>query len=202
MQDFNPEWLALIPRLLSSEGRLAVFHDPQQNLRTSEVAPVDLETLLELPPALELESVRRVPQATLDWIHQTLGVRYDQAIAFDAPSPRIVEVGWENPLHAAFGQELSNLIESGISPDRLLVVSLHSRNHSKLRLEGLPAAWSNAWKPGMVRVDSVLRLKGLEADIVLVTDWKESDLRDPVMRRRLLVAATRTRNRLVLFKES
>jgi hypothetical protein len=195
-QDFRPGWWPLVEGFLDRpcEGGLTVFYDSRQNL---------LHRPASIPPGLPVfrlgVSVRNT-RSIVDWIRRRTGWELSaDPLCPEGEPPK--ERTWREPREQIrfLREDVSELSGAGIDLDRVLVVSCADQESSGLRdLPGdLPVGWSSppdGWKPGRVNVDSALRARGLEADVVIL-----SDLRADTPKDRVYAAATRARHRLIVY---
>ncbi|MNN77840.1 hypothetical protein D3C81_1943380 [compost metagenome] len=90
-----------------------------------------------------------------------------------------------------------------VLPDQETAVSLHA--YCEQNLEGSfrkmsMSAHIDLAKKYLVHFTSVLHVKGLEFDVVLLPMIEQYDLSQPVFRNRLYVGCTRARQRLVMSR--
>ena len=202
-QDFPASWWPLIESILSPDGKLMVCLDPLQDLRgTWEGLPRSLDAV----HPVHLDSVRRIPVVVQAWLGEALGEAWEAHPDLDPNGGLVEEHAWTTPeQQKVLVQEVldSLTITEGIDPARILVVSLRARQH---------AAWGTGLRQGRwvqdrgfvprrhVRMDTTLRSKGLEADVVVIPDLdrQASDYVTKLLPR-LRVAASRTTSRLVVL---
>ena len=198
-QDFRPRWWPLVEGFLEHPGRdsFTVFLDSRQNLFNRELRlPPDL-------PVFRLSISVRNTRSIVDWIRKRTGFELaSDPLCPEGETPQVRR--WRDPRDqiALLRQDLQELEHSGIDPDRILVVTCRGRDLSGLAdlPEGIIAGWSGSpatWRPGLVRIDSALRVRGLESDVVIL-----ADLSPEIPAERIYAAATRARHRLIVYEKS
>jgi len=196
-QDFRPRWWSLVEGFLEHPGRdsFTVFLDSRQNLFGREVRlPPDL-------PVFRLSISVRNTRSIVDWIRSRTGFELaSDPLCPEGEAPQVRR--WRDPLDqvALLAKDLQELGTSGIDPDRILVATCRGRDSSGLAAlpESYPAGWSGfpvSWHPGLVRIDSALRVRGLESDVVIL-----ADLSPEIPSERIYAAATRARHRLIVYE--
>ncbi|HNY31397.1 MAG TPA: NERD domain-containing protein/DEAD/DEAH box helicase [Fibrobacteria bacterium] len=198
-QDFHPQWWPLVDGFLEqpSEGSLTVFLDSRQNL---------LHRPRSLPPDLPLFhlsiSVRNT-RSIVEWIHARTGWELaSDPLCPQGEPPRIRQ--WKTPAEQALflREDLREFARQGIQPHRVLVVSCRDRESSGLSLlpSDLEAGWSSppdTWRSDRANIDSALRTRGLESDVVILADVEPGTSAE-----RIYAGATRARHRLVVYERA
>lgn len=196
-QDFRPEWWPLVEGFLETpfSDSLTVFFDPRQNLFGRSLAlPKDL-------PVFRLSVSVRNTRAIVDWITRRTGIE----LAADPLCPQgeePVHRPWKSPREQRdlLRGDLNELLAAGIEKEQILVVACRGREHSGLHEppQGVPCGWSSppdTWRPGRVNIDTAVRAKGLEADVVILTDVEKGTSPD-----RIYAGATRAKHRLFVYE--
>jgi hypothetical protein len=196
-QDFRPEWWPLVEGFLETPftDSFTIFFDPRQNLFDRALAlPKDL-------PVFRLTVSVRNTRAIVDWIAKR--TRFE--LSSDPLCPQgeePVHRRWKQPADqsALLHEDLRELLVAGIEKERILVVACRSREHSGLREppHGVPCGWSSppdTWRPGRVNIDTAVRAKGLEADVVILVDVEKNTAAD-----RIYAGATRAKHRLFVYE--
>lgn len=198
-QDFRPEWWPLVDGFLDHPGEdgLTVFLDSRQNLlgRPKSI-PREL-------PLFHLSVSVRNTAAIVEWIQQRTGWE----LAADPLCPQGVPPrvrSWKTPSEQALflRDDLAGFAREGIEPGRILVVSCRDRESSGLwpLPPGIPAGWSSSpegWQENRANIDTALRTRGLESDVVILCDLEPSTPAD-----RIYAGATRARHRLLVYERA
>jgi hypothetical protein len=196
-QDFRPRWWPLVEGFLErpGEGSLTVFFDPRQNLfRRRIVLPPGL-------PVFRLSVSVRNTRSIVEWIRGRTGVELQSDPLCPLGEPPKVR-RWRDPrdqIHF-LREDLQELAAAGIETDRILLVTCLDRDGSAL--SSPPADLALGWtsppsthRPGLVALDSALRVRGLESDVVVLLDVSPE-----VPVERIYAAATRARHRLLVYE--
>lgn len=207
-QDFENGWLDTALKLLKDRenGIVRFFYDSAQTLYERNVLG---NPKINAMPVMVLPCGYRSTRKILDWICSETDIRipcYD-----NTPLGKDVDVRfYTDPSRQAemLEKEVERLRKKKVDPKDILVVSLHSRNHSGLKaLESEIFKWSNvneSLDSQRINIVSARRYKGLDSRVVILCDMTASQ-NDPGFpysdAHLLLVAATRAREHLVVFKE-
>ena len=198
-QDFRPEWWPLVEGFLERPfaDSFTIFFDPRQNLFGRSLAlPKDL-------PLFRLTVSVRNTAAIVDWIARRTG--FDLSAdplcpEGEAPIRRV----WKDPREQRdlLRADLADLLAAGIEKERILVVTCRGRDHSGLEdpPPGVPCGWSSppdTWRPGRINIDTAVRAKGLEADVVVLADVEPGTSPD-----RIYAGATRAKHRLFVYERA
>ena len=196
-QDFRPEWWPLVEGFLESPGAdsLTIFFDPRQNLFDRSLAlPKDL-------PVFRLSVSVRNTCAIVDWIARRTGIELSaDPLCPEGEAPTLRT--WVSPgdQREMLRADLADLLQAGIEKERILVVTCRGREHSGLMdpPHGTPCGWSSppdTWRPGRINIDTAVRAKGLEADVVILADVEAGTSPD-----RIYAGATRAKHRLFVYE--
>lgn len=171
-QDFKQSWLMCLESMLTKDGELYFFADPNQNLFNS-----DLDSLLEMPVSKHrlTKNLRNtseinqwlndcVPEANLkSMLKGGLPVRY---------------FSWETPVQEKrlIESEIGRLVSQGISPRRITILSPHRLEKSSLaglkKIKEWPLVKVGGPMHNGVQFGTIRSFKGLEADIVFLIGIK------------------------------
>lgn len=207
-QDFENVWLDTVLKLLKNPktGVVRFFYDPAQRLYSRDVLG---NRTINAMPVMVLPCGFRSTRRILDWVRKETDIRipcYD-----NTPLGKNVEVRYyTNPEDqmAMLEREIDKLRAKKIDKKDILVLSMHSRKYSGIKnLANDDFKWSDvndSLSNQRINVVSVRRYKGLDSRIVILCDMKDLKsnpgfpYHDPHL---LLVAATRAREHLIVFKE-
>lgn len=207
-QDFENGWLDTALGLLKDRecGTVRFFYDPAQTLYARDVLG---NTTINAMPVMVLPCGYRSTRKILDWICFETDIRipcYD-----NTPLGKDVEVRFYTDAREQkemLEREIERLRKKKVDSKDILVVSMHSRNHSGLKdIASERFKWSgvNESLDGQkINIVSARRYKGLDSRVVILSDMtaSQSDPGFPYSESHLLlVAATRAREHLIVFKE-
>lgn len=202
-QDFAPEWWPVLERLLAPDGSLGIFLDPLQDLRGTGGEP---PTSLGFQEPIHLDSVRRIPIPIQDWITQQCDETWEAHPELQLDSGELGVIPWATPAHQK--QALQDLLDrllgtEAIPPERILICSLRAQDQCPWAHGLEPARWASnhGFSPRKhVRIETAMRAKGLEADIVIIPNLERTaaDYQDKLLPR-LRVAASRATGRLFVL---
>ncbi len=207
-QDFENGWLDTALKLLKDRegGTVRFFYDPAQTLYARDVLG---NATINAMPVMVLPCGYRSTRKILDWICSETDIRipcYD-----NTPLGKDVEVRFYTDAQKQtemLRKEVERLQKKKVEPKDILVVSLHSRKHSGLKdIDSETFKWSNVNESldgQKINIVSARRYKGLDSRVVILCDMTASQ-NDPGFpysdSHLLLVAATRAREHLIVFKE-
>lgn len=168
-QDFRPEWLALLERLLGDpdDGRLLVVADEAQDLYDREF---DLPGDADRWATCELVSNCRNAVGIARLLRRHLGGPAAPAVAPEAIALRFVPVteGDESAVAEAVGEVLGELLDDDQrDPERLAVLTVASALRDHLHDAVGLVRWEDR-EGGGVLGENVHRVKGLERDTVIL----------------------------------
>ncbi len=198
-QDFQPEWWPLVEGFMEhpSEDSFTIFMDSRQNLlHRPKALPPDM-------PVFHLSISVRNTRAIVAWIHARTGWELaSDPLCPEGEAPRVRP--WKTPAEQVLflRQDLQEFARQGIQPNRVLVVSCRDKATSGLSIlpMDLPAGWSSppqVWRIDRANIDSALRTRGLESDVVILADVEPDTASD-----RIYAGATRARHRLVVYERA
>jgi hypothetical protein len=201
-QDLEPGWVELLTGLLADPERdpALLLEDPSQSLYRQVQHRFGTRWRLDLNLRQHPAIRRQVWLACPDcgWAPPEPGPE-DGAVRLLASSPG----GWRRDLAA----ELNRLAREGIRPDQVLILSPHRLERLGLRdgqelgpwLLNVAADWWEGDRASRVRVGTVHRFKGLEADVVL---YLEPAYRSEQTARLAYTAYSRARHRLIVLGQA
>ena len=200
-QGFRPDWWPAVEGMLEApdEGRLVVFFDPNQDIYEGGPAKS-----LELSPARLCWNCRNTGHIAR-FAHAVIGTEAE--LRRGAPEGAEVELisvksDYENQNEVR--RILHRLLdEEGLRPDQIVILSTFSRARSPLakagRLGSVTLCPLDAEPlPNQVRFGSLHQFKGLESDVVILTDVHAGDPNSSP--RHIYVAASRARHLLTVVQ--
>lgn len=205
-QDFRPEWLPQLLRLLHPDGRAWWLEDPQQNLYGRPRA--------ELPGWVELHSDTnyRSPQDILSGLRR-LGLVPPSVEAGSPLGGAEVDILVYEDTRGMIDQTKKALAQglvAGFKREQMAVVTWRGREHSRLlgydqigphRLRRFTGHYDLLGKPlyteGDILAETVYRFKGQAAPYIVLTEI-DFDVCDETALRKLFVGATRATMKLTL----
>lgn len=205
-QDFAPEWWSILERLLAPDGSLGIFLDPLQDLRGVGGNP---PATLGFHDPIRLDAVRRIPIPIQDWIMEQCGETWEAHPELQLDSGELAVLPWETPevqkqvLQALLDRLLG---QEAIPPERILICSLRAQDQCPWSRGLEPARWAanHGFSPRKhVRIETAMRAKGLEADVVIIPNLERTapDYQDKLLPR-LRVAASRSTGRLFVLEQA
>lgn len=205
-QDFQPEWAQAVLRLVRPDGRALWLEDPTQNLYR--------RTAVELPGWVTMRSpVNYRSPHVLVTLANTLGLSdapIEAGSAVHGFDPTLETYSDEATLVEKTSAAVAALVAAGHAPADIAVISWHGRERSRVidtpTLGGQPTRrftgrftddGEAVFSDGELQLETLFRFKGQAADCVVITEVDFDEWTEEV-RRRLFVAMTRARLRVVL----
>jgi hypothetical protein len=209
-QDFNNNDLRLIRHLCHDSTRILWMRDSLQHLnKYREMADFPARVTLHMPENY------RTARAIVDQINQYLEL--PQPMISMSPCqgqiPEIINVSSTGALLDATGQAVARYLEAGYRLDQILVLSWEGMQKSRLLSLDRLADYSlhrftgtydeqqrQVYTQGDLRLETVYRFKGLDADVVIFAELPLHQLTtDAYNRNKFYVGMTRARQRLTLI---
>jgi superfamily I DNA/RNA helicase len=178
-QDFSPAWLAFLEQLLDPDGprRLLVVADDAQNLYDRGFRPPSSEDGWAV--AQLVHNCRNVHEIA------TILRRYLDGAKAPMIGPESLGVTWSRAddqaqVTAAVNAQLVDLLESEErDPEHIVVATFSTAVRDALRAELQLVRWEDR-SPTQVACENVHRIKGLEADCVLLAS-PTADVKDALL---------------------
>ena len=200
-QDFRPDWWPAVEGLLRQPGGgcLVVFFDPLQNLY--EGGPAES---LEVSPARLTFNCRNTANIAR-FASAVIGAEVSlKPAAPEGAEVELIRVKTDEEIVAEVRRVLHRLLhDEGLSAEQIVVLSTLSRERSPLaragRLGDVTLAPLQADPlPGQVRFGSLHQFKGLESDVVILTDVRAGEPNSSPTH--IYVGASRARHLLVVVE--
>lgn len=205
-QDFRPEWLPNLIRLLKPEGRAWWLEDPMQNLYG--------RTKMDLPGWVELHSDTnyRSPQDILASLRQLALVpsSVEAGSPLDGSEMEILTYADTRGMIDQTKKALTQGLTAGFKRPQMAIVTWRGREHSHLlgfdqigphKLKSFTGQYDLLGNPifgeGDILTETVYRFKGQAAPYVVFTEI-DFDAYDESTMRKLFVGATRATMKLTL----
>ena len=198
-QDFASGWWTVVEDCLRdrAEGRLVVFHDPDQDIfgRGAQIPAFDTR----FPLYLNFRNTRRIGEALNKLANSEL---IPHPGAPEGEAPGVHPQGSPGPTLRRLSDLVADLAnKQGVAPDQITVLTPRSKRNSLLagarELGGHPLATDPLHRTGAVLHTTIGKFKGLESDVVILCDVDPTEPRSD--RRARYVAASRARHRLFVF---
>ncbi|HOB35176.1 MAG TPA: AAA family ATPase [Bacillota bacterium] len=196
-QDFRPHWFQCLAAMIKEDGEFYVFADPSQNI--FNVDPAGLEAL----PASRFRltvNLRNSASVCQRWIQPLSAARVRLGLK-DCGEVHFHSWSTDSQQRRMLEREIRRLLERGIQPRRITILSPHRRENSCLAgvdsLAGCPLAEVGDPRPDALRFSTIRAFKGLESDVVLLIGVRPDS---PVCSRPdLYVGGSRARYMLQIF---
>ena len=199
-QDFDQRWLAGLRKRLRPEGTLYVLEDADQSLYPRPALVLPEAVLIRCQD--NFRSPRQVCNAINAFSLSSSPI--SARSTWTGEVPEIIQYdGSRADLIGKTEQAIRNLLEGGLAPEDIAVLSMRGHTHSELtrceRLADLQVRrftgdyqtdGTPLWTSGRLLVESVYRFKGQSAAAVIVTEADFERL-GPLERARLFVGMTR-----------
>lgn len=196
-QDFRPQWFKCLEQMVKPQGEFYVFADSSQNI--FNVDPSGLNALPASKFRLTI-NLRNTTSVCQRWISPLCGSTLRLGLK---DSGEVHFHSWSNDSQQLrmLEKEVTRLMERGIQPRRITILSPNRREKSCLvnsdSLAGCPLADVGDPRPNAIRFSTIRAFKGLEADVVLLIGIRPDS---PVCSRPdLYVGGSRARYMLHIF---
>jgi len=195
-QDLLTEWWVTVAALIPASAPLWVFYDPAQDIydragsMPSGLVPLRLTINCRATQCLRELCDRITGRATTSPAGAPEGAPHEEVNYTDAAD-----------LRRKLEARVTGLIEQGIHPAQMVILSPHRQQNSSLagveQLAGCRIVSTQDQDRNGVLFSTARRFKGLEADVALLIDQDPSDPACTQVHR--YVAASRARHLLVVF---
>lgn len=197
-QDFADGWWEILDEGLADKERshFAIFHDAAQNIFGRQAVLPEMP--VRFPLTYNLRNTQKI-SAVVSRL-STLPLK---------PHPRCPE-GEEPVVYAQEGSRktlaqlntlIRKLLDDGVAPERIAILTPHSRKNSTLadidEIAGLPLTEKGEDRAGSLLHTTIGKFKGLECDVGILLDIHLDDPR--CNRNARYVAVSRARQRLFVF---
>jgi hypothetical protein len=191
-QDFKESWIVALRHFSDKEGTFYIFYDPLQNLYSSETEFNDTYIKFGVPFLLlrNMRNTDEISRSSLNILCQPLQNEYFNGIR--GKEPEIIFVNDKYDLENKLSPKLHSL---------QYIERMDSKQITVLTLDSLSSSWlsSDFIEDTIPNLTTVRKFKGLENDVILITDADLSHLVDPVKQRLLYVAISRAKVHAVIF---
>lgn len=209
-QDFTSAWVNSFISLLknSEQGIVRFFYDPAQRLYAKRDG-IDNPQVVAMP-VMVLNRGFRCTKRILEWVKKNTGIRI-MPFKNTKQGSAVKELAYSEPSEqlSMLTARINEIQEKyHFDPSEVLVVSMMSSRRSALRnIRDDRFVWNEIGDKSLIKdkinIVSAYRIKGLDAMAVILVDLEEPSEADRHgdFKRRLLVAATRAKALLTVFKK-
>ena len=193
-QDFREHWWLPVEGMVKDDGYFYIFYDPNQMIYQDEmVLPCDDSGLVLNVNCRNTkkigEVVCRLGEVHMKW----------PSSAAEGETPAFISCKNQEEQYQKICEKVKTLLDTGkLEPNDIVILSTRSRKNSCCAaydyVSGIQLTEDLIKKENRIRISSLHRFKGLEADIVLLCDIDE---KTPA--KNLYVAASRARHRAYFF---
>ncbi|MDF1822277.1 MAG: ATP-binding domain-containing protein [Alcanivoracaceae bacterium] len=207
-QDFSGSQCTLAEHLLAADGRFVWLDDPRQKLYRHEDSCVPDCTV-----SLTLAENFRTANNIVRYMNAMLALEPPDipSAPVDGEVPDFRVADTHDAVHDAVVARVGELLEAGYRLDDIAVLSYHGYTSSWLLQREHIGVWptirftgaytengEQRYSEGQLRVESIHRFKGLQAEAVILVEVDFEELNDEA-RRRLYVGMTRARQSLTVI---
>ena len=205
LQDLDAAWIDALLRGVRPPGQVYLLGDEDQRLFDGRT-PWSDPSCVTLSCPDNFRSPRRITAALKAFGLASKPIEARCPLDGDVPGFHVWEEGDDAGL-AKVAQVVRGLLEEGVVPEQISLLSLRGRQHSRLlqanevaglplrKFEGFDEHGNALYSEGRLLADTVHRFKGQAAPVVVVTEMDFESIGD-LLRRRLFVAWTRAQWRL------
>lgn len=191
-QDFEKSWINAIQSFKSDGGSFYIFYDPYQNYFSTDSQFDDQYLKIGIPFILyrNMRNTDQISKTCLNVINQELKQEYFKGIK--GKNPEFIFIENENDLETKLSSKLHELLFiERININEITILSLTSLKQSWLKDEFI----NNT----EIEIFTAKRFKGLENEIIILTDIDLSYIIDPVKQRLLYIALSRAKVHAIIF---
>jgi superfamily I DNA and RNA helicase len=198
-QDFDPQWIASLLRLLKPSGRLYLMEDESQRLYDREA--FDIQDAV----TLTCNDNHRSPRAVCQVIN-ALGLVSPPILCkspYQGELPEFRRYDSDTTLFAQTELAVNALLEQGFALNDIAILTGHGRSKSKLLNAERVGRFTThkftgtytrdgdpVWSSGELMVESIFRFKGQSAPAIILSEVDFTELTEQE-RRKLFVGMTR-----------
>lgn len=202
-QDFDSEWIEYLEYRMEEEACFYVFYDQNQCLYTNDLS----KWLREAPCRLTLSTNCRNTEAIAKTAYGSLGFSSGKqpnlsGIAGDQPTLLSIE----DPKELAnwIDKEVKSFVtETKIDFSSVALLTMNSMDGSKLSsaLSFSKLPYDGAKTKGKICATTSRRFKGMEADLIIITDVDWNRMDDKTYRNLLYTSCSRAKHRLFILSQ-
>lgn len=201
-QDFKNDWWMIIESLLKDpiNGSLYIFYDPNQMIYRQEIKlPIEQAPIVLNINCRNTKNIGKLV-CELGKVQMTWPVNHAEGIR-----PEMISFINEKDERDKIESIINKLInEERIDPEDIVILSTHKKERSCLsdtnKIAGKELTSDLLNYKGKIRISTLHKFKGLEAEIVLLCDIKNDDTN--CSREHLYVATSRAKHRLYIFHDN
>jgi hypothetical protein len=205
-QDLQPEQIDILRLLEDKEGKCIIFSDDNQ--RVMNTNPYIPKGFRKHHFSDNLRNTQKIFDQVKQYHHQP------ESIVSKGPTGRKVEItekyqkGNYDQMFSIIRSKVNQLVfQENINVDNIVILTPKSVNNSALKQLNIQnisfCTFSDYPKENSIRIDTVRRFKGLESDVVILTETDEVDMKDLDLKNSLLyVGMSRAKNHLIIVPSS
>lgn len=200
-QDFENEWIEILEIVAS--GCFYVFYDPKQSLYNKRIPGY----LLEAPTKLTLTTNCRNTEAIAKTAYEIGGVKNTSVLfsGISGTQPLLLPE-LDSKKQAKQISKIINhyIVETSMPKHRIAIVTLSAWEGSKMEAisQHLKIDWSKEVETNKVTVTTIRKFKGLEADLLFITDFEWKKIEDTTYKNLLYTACSRAKHYLKIISSS
>lgn len=201
-QDFENDWLEYLDYRVSSENCFYVFYDQQQCLYSDELS----NWLKNAPCRLTLTINCRNTEAIAKTAYGSLGKSQNQPnlSGIEGEQPEIISILEPKELAKWLDKTINKyLIETKTDPCNVAVITMTTYGNSVLEQTGLHSKlnYVESKTKGKICRTTARKFKGLEADLVVITDLDWNALEDVTYRKLFYTSCSRAKHNLYIISQ-
>lgn len=204
-QDFESDWLEYLEFRVPKNGTFYVFYDPEQSLYEEDLS----DWLKNSVCRLTLTTNCRNTEAIATTAYGSLGRRMAEMpllSGIEGDRPTLLPVSnLKNCAKIVDKEVIKFCRNTKSSPDRVAIISMAGWNYSKLKplSESLNIPFTkNGIRSNHATLTTARKFKGLEADLVIITDHDWHRMEDVTYRRLFYTSASRAKHKLFIFSKN
>lgn len=199
-QDFQSDWIEYLEYRLNEDAYFYVFYDAQQNLYTNEVN----RWLQEAPCRLTLTTNCRNTESIAKTSYGSLGksgARQPNLSGIEGEQPQLIPILKPNLLAKWIDKTVNHFVQStktDLSDIAILTLEKFEDSLLEKTIQYSKLKYSQSKTRGAVCITTSRKFKGLEANLVIITDMDWTKMQDINYRHLFYTSCSRAKHKLYI----
>jgi superfamily I DNA/RNA helicase len=198
-QDFENDWLEYLAEKIPEDGCFYVFYDQQQCLYFEDVN----KWIKQAPCKITLFINCRNTEAIAKTAYGTLGINKKQPTlsGIEGEQPELISFENAKDFSSWMDKEVNNyIIETKVDKNSVALITMNTFENSIIPevIKFSKLSFSESKEKGFICISTARKFKGLEADLVIITDLDWNKLNNEIYRKLFYTTCSRAKHNLFI----
>lgn len=198
-QDFENDWLEYLAEKIPEDGCFYVFYDQQQCLYFEDVN----KWIKQAPCKITLFINCRNTEAIAKTAYGTLGINKKQPIlsGIEGEQPELISFEDAKDFSSWMDKEVNKyIIETKVDKNSVALITMNTFENSIIPevIKFSKLSFSERKEKGFICISTARKFKGLEADLVIITDLDWNKLNNEIYRKLFYTTCSRAKHNLFI----